>query len=56
MAKMSSIRKRRHGGAIAPVFVLDRREAVPALIGRHEDFLFVDRARRHGARHRRADP
>src|SRR5258708_9626763 len=27
--------------AIAAGFVLDRREAVPALIGRHEDFLFV---------------
>jgi thiamine pyrophosphate-dependent acetolactate synthase large subunit-like protein len=27
--------------AIAPCFVLDRREAVPALIGRHDDFLFV---------------
>ena len=27
--------------AVAPAFVLDRREAVPALIGRHEDFLFV---------------
>src|SRR5262245_56480370 len=27
--------------AVAPSFVLDRREAVPALIGRHEDFLFV---------------
>jgi sulfopyruvate decarboxylase TPP-binding subunit len=27
--------------AIAPSFVLDRREAVPALIVRHEDFLFV---------------
>src|SRR5947208_10981596 len=26
---------------IAPAFVLDRREAVPALIGRHEDFLIV---------------
>ena len=25
----------------APAFVLDRREAVPALIGRHEDFLIV---------------
>ena len=25
----------------APRFVLDRREAVPALIGRHEDFLIV---------------
>jgi len=27
--------------AVAPAFVLDRREAVPALIGRHQDFLFV---------------
>jgi len=27
--------------AVAPAFVLDRVEAVPALIGRHEDFLFV---------------
>ena len=27
--------------AVAPAFVLDRRTAVPALIGRHEDFLFV---------------
>jgi thiamine pyrophosphate-dependent acetolactate synthase large subunit-like protein len=27
--------------ATAPAFVLDRREAVPALIGRHEDFLMV---------------
>ncbi len=27
--------------AIAPEFVLDRRQAVPALVGRHEDFLFV---------------
>jgi len=27
--------------AIAAGFILDRREAVPALIGRHEDFLFV---------------
>jgi thiamine pyrophosphate-dependent acetolactate synthase large subunit-like protein len=26
---------------IAPTFVLDRCEAVPALIGRHQDFLFV---------------
>src|SRR5882757_6399116 len=25
----------------APVFALDRREALPALIGRHEDFLIV---------------
>jgi thiamine pyrophosphate-dependent acetolactate synthase large subunit-like protein len=27
--------------AAAPAFVLDRREAVPALIGRHEDFLII---------------
>jgi phosphonopyruvate decarboxylase len=27
--------------AMAPAFVLDRITAVPALIGRHEDFLFV---------------
>jgi phosphonopyruvate decarboxylase len=27
--------------AVAPAFVLDRIEAVPALIGRHEDFLFI---------------
>ena len=27
--------------AAAPGFVLERSEAVPALIGRHEDFLFV---------------
>src|SRR2546423_9803187 len=27
--------------AIAPSFLLDRREAVPALIGRHQDFLIV---------------
>ena len=27
--------------AMAPAFVLDRLEAVPALIGRHEDFLIV---------------
>src|SRR5262249_25099920 len=25
----------------APIFALDRREALPALIGRHEDFLIV---------------
>src|SRR5260221_3236941 len=32
-----------HGtaGASAADFILDRREAVPALIGRHEDFLIV---------------
>jgi thiamine pyrophosphate-dependent acetolactate synthase large subunit-like protein len=28
-------------GSINPAFVLDRREAIPALIGRHEDFLIV---------------
>jgi thiamine pyrophosphate-dependent acetolactate synthase large subunit-like protein len=28
-------------GAAAPLFVLDRREALPALVGRHEDFLIV---------------
>src|SRR5690349_9591407 len=27
--------------AAAPLFELDRRHAVPALIGRHEDFLIV---------------
>src|SRR5215468_7428697 len=27
--------------ATAPKFVLDRREAIPALLGRHEDFLIV---------------
>src|SRR5437868_10551298 len=27
--------------AVAPAFVLDRGQAVPALIGRHEDFLIV---------------
>src|SRR5262245_60276522 len=28
-------------GVVAPAFVLDRREAIPKLIGRHEDFLIV---------------
>jgi thiamine pyrophosphate-dependent acetolactate synthase large subunit-like protein len=28
-------------GVAAPRFILDRRDAVPALIGRHEDFLIV---------------
>src|SRR4051812_27226577 len=28
-------------GAVAAGFVMDRRDAVPALIGRHEDFVFV---------------
>jgi len=27
--------------AVAPDFILDRRDAVPALIGRHDDFLIV---------------
>jgi NADH:ubiquinone oxidoreductase subunit B-like Fe-S oxidoreductase len=27
--------------AVAPDFILDRRDAVPVLIGRHEDFLIV---------------
>jgi thiamine pyrophosphate-dependent acetolactate synthase large subunit-like protein len=27
--------------AVSPRFILDRREAVPAVIGRHEDFLIV---------------
>ena len=27
--------------AAAPAFVLDRREAIPSLLGRHEDFLLV---------------
>lgn len=29
------------GGAAAPDFALDRNEAVPRLVGRHEDFLIV---------------
>jgi thiamine pyrophosphate-dependent acetolactate synthase large subunit-like protein len=29
------------GGAVAPKFLLDRREALPQLLGRHEDFLIV---------------
>src|SRR6185503_4200259 len=32
---------REMAGAAAPHFVLDRVTAIPALIGRHEDFLFV---------------
>ena len=32
---------RRAEGAAVPQFILDRRDAVPALIGRHEDFLIV---------------
>jgi thiamine pyrophosphate-dependent acetolactate synthase large subunit-like protein len=30
-----------HSASEAPVFALDRREALPALIGRHEDFLII---------------
>src|SRR5215472_3617762 len=29
------------GSAVAPKFLLDRCEALPALLGRHEDFLIV---------------
>jgi thiamine pyrophosphate-dependent acetolactate synthase large subunit-like protein len=32
---------RRMAGAAAPDFILDRIQAVPALIGRHEDFLII---------------
>ena len=32
---------RKLADAVAPEFVLDRREAIPALIGSHQDFLFV---------------
>src|SRR5919204_2584975 len=32
---------RETAGAVAPAFVLDRPQAVPALIGRHQDFLIV---------------
>ena len=39
MSETSSAKAAAH--AAAPAFVLDRREAVPALIGRHEDFLLV---------------
>src|SRR5437763_10469120 len=28
-------------GIVAPGFVLDRRDAIPKLVGRHDDFLFV---------------
>ena len=34
-------RRRAIAAAAAPDFVLDRRDAVPAVIGRHEDFLIV---------------
>jgi thiamine pyrophosphate-dependent acetolactate synthase large subunit-like protein len=36
-----STRSKTIADAIAPAFVLDRCQAVPALIGRHEDFLIV---------------
>ena len=39
MTKPSSGKKM--ADTVAPAFMLDRRTAVPALIGRHEDFLFV---------------
>ncbi len=39
MTKPSS--GKRLADSVAPSFVLDRRKAVPALIGRHEDFLIV---------------
>ena len=38
---MATDQNRRGTGAVAPQFILDRRDAVPALIGRHEDFLVV---------------
>ena len=37
----SLARARMWRARVAPAFVLDRREAIPALIGRHEDFLIV---------------
>ena len=37
----SSSRGRDMAGAAAPHFVLDRVTAIPALIGKHQDFLFV---------------
>ena len=39
MAKGSAGRE--IGSAVAPKFLLDRREALPELLGRHEDFLIV---------------
>jgi thiamine pyrophosphate-dependent acetolactate synthase large subunit-like protein len=39
MAKPPS--ERNVQAAAAPVFELDRREALPALVGRHEDFLII---------------
>src|SRR5246500_5468701 len=40
MANQGGGRSERADGS-APEFILDRRDAVPALIGRHEDFLIV---------------
>ena len=39
MAKGSAGRE--IGSAVAAKYLLDRREALPALLGRHEDFLIV---------------
>ena len=40
MANQGGGRSERAGGSAAE-FILDRRDAVPALVGRHEDFLIV---------------
>src|SRR5919205_4600279 len=37
----SSSQGREMAGATAPNFMLDRVTAIPALIGKHQDFLFV---------------
>src|SRR6202049_1432096 len=38
---MDGDRSEKMATAVAPDFILDRRDAVPALIGRHDDFLIV---------------
>src|SRR6266403_5233244 len=38
---MDGDRREKMATAVAPDFILDRRDAVPALIGRHDDFLIV---------------
>lgn len=38
---MTTHQGRDMAGALAPEFVLDRSQAVPALLGRHEDFLII---------------
>ena len=38
---MDGDRSEKMATAVAPDFILDRRDAVPALIGRHQDFLIV---------------